>query len=81
MGPQLRVFQAAIKALSGLQSPQVSFGEDPISRLAIAVGSLQVLTGYWLEASVLCSQHDSWLLSEQKIKGRYQDGSHSLFIT
>ena len=60
---------------------RVSLGEEPISRLVIAVGSLQVLTGYWLEASVLCSQYDSWLLSEQKIKGRYQDRSHSLFIT
>lgn len=41
--------------LAGLQSSQASFGEDPLSRLVTAVESLQVLTGYWLEASVLCT--------------------------
>ena len=31
---------------------RVSLGEEPISRLVIAVGSLQVLTGYWPETSI-----------------------------
>lgn len=63
--PQLRVSQAIIKVSAGVQS----------SRSLIAVGKPQVLTGYWLEASVPChmgnSQHDSWLRSEKKGKRRY----------